>query len=90
MSILFYTKLSSVSRIRTIMDTDTGNEKRTGEVPTVQWLTYLAFDDLIVTHLNCYGFKASLQQHLRFTKGLRNPNFDFILFTAVICKARAS
>ena len=34
MSSLFYTKRSRASRIRAIMDTDTGNEKRTGEVPT--------------------------------------------------------
>ena len=33
-STLFYTKRSRVSRIRAITDTDTGEEKRTGEVPT--------------------------------------------------------
>ena len=34
-SILFYTKRSRVSRIRTITDTDTGEEQRTGVVPTL-------------------------------------------------------
>ena len=33
-STLFYTKRSRVSRIQAIKDTDTGEEKRTGEVPT--------------------------------------------------------
>ena len=33
---LFYTKRSRVSRIRAITDTDTGEEKRTGEVPTLR------------------------------------------------------
>ena len=32
---LFYTKRSRVSWIRAITDTDTGEEKRTGEVPTI-------------------------------------------------------
>ena len=35
MSSLFYSKISRVSRVRAIMDTDTGDEKRTGEVPTL-------------------------------------------------------
>ena len=39
MSSLFYTKRSRVSRIRAITDTDTGEEKRTGEVPTLTWHT---------------------------------------------------
>ena len=34
-STLFYTKRSGVSRIRTITDTDTGEEQRTGVVPTL-------------------------------------------------------
>ena len=34
-STLFYTKRSRVSWIRAITDTDTGEEKRTGEVPTL-------------------------------------------------------
>ena len=33
-SSLFYTKKSSVSPIRVISDIETGDEKRTGEVPT--------------------------------------------------------
>ena len=32
---LFYTKRSRVSRIRVITDMATGDEKRTGEVPTL-------------------------------------------------------
>ena len=35
MTTLFYTKGSRVSRVRAITDTDTGEEKRTGEVPTL-------------------------------------------------------
>ena len=37
MSALFYTKRSRVSRVRAITDTDTGDEKRTGEVPTLEF-----------------------------------------------------
>ena len=35
-STLFYTKRSRVSQIRAITDTDTGEERRTGEVPTYE------------------------------------------------------
>ena len=35
MSTLFYTKKSRVSRIRAVADTDRGDEKRTGEVLTL-------------------------------------------------------
>ena len=35
-STLSYTKRSRVSRVRAITDTDTGEEKRTGEVPTIE------------------------------------------------------
>ena len=35
-STLFYAKRSRVSRIRAITDTDTGEEKRTGVVPTLE------------------------------------------------------
>ena len=35
---LFYTKRSRVSWIRAITDTDTGEEKRTGEVPTLAYI----------------------------------------------------
>ena len=35
MGSLFYTKWSRVSQIQAITDTDTGEEKRTGEVPTI-------------------------------------------------------
>ena len=34
-STLSYTKRSRVSRVRAITDTDTGEEKRTGELPTL-------------------------------------------------------
>ena len=35
MSSLFYSKISRVSRVRAITDTGTGDEKRIGEVPTL-------------------------------------------------------
>ena len=41
-STLFYTKRSRVSRIRAITDTDTGEEKRTGVVPTLEYHSGLA------------------------------------------------
>ena len=41
-STLFYTKRSRVSRIRAITDMDTGEEKRTGEVPTINSLRKLS------------------------------------------------
>ena len=35
MSTVFYTKISRVSSIRAITDMETGEEKRTGEVPAL-------------------------------------------------------
>ena len=35
MTTLFYSKILRVSRVRAITDTGTGDEKRTGEVPTL-------------------------------------------------------
>ena len=37
MSILFYTKRSRISLIQALSDMDTGDEKRTSEVPTLQY-----------------------------------------------------
>ena len=51
MSTLFYTKRSRVSWIWAIMDTNTGDEKRTGEVPT------LPLDNFFVSSI-CNGVQC--------------------------------
>ena len=53
-STLFYTKKSRVSRIWAITDTSTGDEKRTGEVPTYgMWDYYSGFLCVDLMGINC-------------------------------------
>ena len=52
-STLFYTKRSRVSRIWAITDTDTGEEKRTGVVPTLN-LHKIIFIQLAKNTINYY------------------------------------
>ena len=60
MTTLFYTKISRVSRVRAITDTSTGDEKRTGEVPTLQCLIVVASFTEIKTGYQGFESKCSI------------------------------
>ena len=73
-STLIYTTTSWVSRIRAITDTDTGDEKRTGEVPTLDsgigesqgfkiFIKYTALNVTAKIHLHFPNCPLNCQNH---------------------------